>query len=43
METEYSGKDPAIPQSNVPKPSFEGIFDDEQDAVGSQDWVATTE
>lgn len=40
METDYSGKDPAIPKSNVPKPTFEGIFDDEQDAVGSQDWVA---
>jgi len=40
LETEYVGGDPVIPPSNVPAPSFEGIFDDEQDMTGNQEWVA---
>lgn len=40
MENEVSSQDPVIPESTLEKPSFAGIFDDEQELTGNQDWVA---
>jgi hypothetical protein len=40
MENDIVMDDPAIPNSTVPKPSFEGIFDDEQELTANQNWVA---
>ena len=40
MENDFSMDDPVIPESTLDKPSFEGIFDDEQELTGNQDWVA---
>ena len=40
MENEASYQDPVIPQSTIEKPSFAGIFDDEQELTGNEDWVA---
>ena len=40
MENEVSSQDPVIPESTIEKPSFAGIFDDEQELTGNQDWVA---
>jgi hypothetical protein len=40
MENDFSLTDPEIPVSTLEKPSFEGIFDDEHELTGNQDWVA---
>ena len=40
MENAIGTSDPVIPDSTVGKPSFEGIFDDEQELTGDQNWVA---
>lgn len=40
MENEASYQDPVIPASTIEKPSFAGIFDDEQELTNNEDWVA---
>jgi hypothetical protein len=40
MENEASYQDPVIPASTIEKPSFAGIFDDEQELTSNEDWVA---